>query len=1129
MARARVLVRTLILCGLAFATLASAKISKKNSAVTYPSGFAISRPVSDLPIGEAVTERDRIHEPGAGPLRKKAVVGPWQQEDAVLQKEAGPLVAATAGASFAGIGSPGYLPSDSNLAVGPNHIVEAVNVSFAVYNKSGAILAGPTDIVSLFSPLGSGNCVSSFGDPIVLYDRPADRWVISMIGANQIGNNAAECVAVSRTNNPAGAYYLYVYPFGGTLNDYPKLSTWATASNSAYLATYNIYLQFKTLSGADICGFDRTKMLVGDPTAAMLCQMTPTTEFGYLPSDMDGPTTPPDGTPGLFINWQNNNPGALYLRKLTLNFATGTSSLSPPTVISVANDTMACTNGGQCIPQGGTTQTLDSLGDRLMYRFAIRHFADHDRAVVNHTVANGTQAAIRWYELYDPAGNVTLNQQGTFAPDSTYRWMASLAEDQMGDIGLGYSASSSTINPAIRFTGRVPSDPLGTMESENTILQGAGSQLGTFAYRWGDYTAMQVDPSDDCTFWYVDQYQAVYGTFDWSTNIASFVFDSCSAGPSFSLTADPNTLTIAQGSPGTSTITVVPADGFTDSVSLSATGMPTGVTAKFKPVSTASTSTLTLTAGANATSGTSTITITGVSGSITQTTTVNLTVNGPTFTLTANPNTISVVQGNQGTSTITVVPVNGFSGSPTLSASGLPSGVTAGFSPNPTSSTSTLTLTVGANATLGTSTITITGKSGSITQTTTLSLTVTPGPNFSLTPNPNTLTVLQGNQGTSTITVVPSNGFSDSVTLSASGLPSGVTAGFSPNPTTSTSTLTLTAGANATLGTATITITGVSGSITQTTSLSLTVTGPTFSLTASPNTLSVVQGNQGTSTITVVPVNGFSGSPTLTASGLPNGVTAGFSPDPTASTSTLTLTAAANATVGTSTITITGVSGSITQTTTLSLTVTGSPTFSLTANPTTLSIAPGNQGTSTITVVPANGFNGSVTLSATGMPTGVTTGFNPNPATSTSALTITVASNAPLGTSAITITGVSGSITKTTTLNLTVAASGTTVTVSPTSLTWGSVAKGKTGAAQVVTLQNMGSSTLTISRIITTGDFSSAGGHKTDCGTTLAAGASCTAYVTFTPTQTGLRTGYLIFTDSAANSPQTVTLSGTGK
>ena len=196
------------------------------------------------------SRRVHIHEPGAGPLRKKAVVGPWQQEDAVLQKEAGPLVAATAGAGFAGIASPGYVPSDSNLAVSSSYIVEAVNVSFAVYNKSGAILAGPTDLVSFFSALGGGNCVSSFGDPVVLYDRPADRWVISMIGANAIANNAAACMAVSKTNNPAGAYYLYSYPFGTNLNDYPKLSTWATASNSAYLATYNIYKNLQTLIGA---------------------------------------------------------------------------------------------------------------------------------------------------------------------------------------------------------------------------------------------------------------------------------------------------------------------------------------------------------------------------------------------------------------------------------------------------------------------------------------------------------------------------------------------------------------------------------------------------------------------------------------------------------------------------------------------------------------------------------------------------------------------------------------------------------------------------------------------------------------------------------------------------------------
>src|SRR5260370_34343834 len=166
----------------------------------------------------------------------------------------------------------------------------------------------------------------------------------------------------------------------------------------------------------------------------------------------------------------------------------------------------------------------------MMYRFAIRHFADHDRAVVSHVVANGSQVAVRWYELYDPAGSVTVNQQGTFAPDATYRWMSSIAEDKNGDIGLGYSASSSSIHPGIRFTGRVPSDASGTMESEASILVGTGSQSGNNLARWGDYTAMQVDPSDDCTFWYVDQYEKVTGSFNWNTNIGSFAFTGCGGG-----------------------------------------------------------------------------------------------------------------------------------------------------------------------------------------------------------------------------------------------------------------------------------------------------------------------------------------------------------------------------------------------------------------------------------------------------------------------------------------------------------------------------------------------------------------------------------------------------------------------
>ncbi|MFZ1131069.1 MAG: choice-of-anchor D domain-containing protein [Terriglobales bacterium] len=627
----RTLTHTLILGGMAMAALAFAKTDKSTTIVTYPSGFAVSQPVSDLPLDTSIYPSREMPEPRPGPLRTKAIEGPWQQEDPVLQKEVLPPVSASQGVDFNGIPSPGYAPSDSNMAVGLNYIVETVNVQFAVYSKSGATIAGPINIQSLFSPLGGDCGTGTYGDPVVLYDRHADRWLLSDIGK---GVTKSECIAVSQTNNPAGAYYLYGYSFGASLNDYPKLSVWPTTSNSAYLATYNIFGPSNFL-GADLCGLDRTKMLVGDPTAAQLCKLTPNNEFSYLPSDNDGPTPPTDGTPGLYISWQNNSPGELYLRTLTLNFAAASATLSSPTTINVASDTRACGNGGTCVPQAGTTETLDTLGDRMMYRFAIRHFADHDRAVFSHAVGNGNQVAVRWYELYDPAGNVTLSQQGTFAPDSDFRWMSSVAEDQSGDIGLGYSASSDIIHPGIRFTGRVPSDPLGTMETETSILVGAGSQT-TGLSRWGDYTAMVVDPSDDCTFWYVDQYENVSGTFNWQTNIGSFIFTGCAPGsPNFTLAPSPNSVTVTQGTSGSSTITVSPTNGFTGSVNLSASGLPSGVTAGFNPNPTTSTSTLTLTASATAATGTASVTISGTSGSLTQTTAVSLTVlaSGPTVAL----------------------------------------------------------------------------------------------------------------------------------------------------------------------------------------------------------------------------------------------------------------------------------------------------------------------------------------------------------------------------------------------------------------------------------------------------------------------------------------------------------------
>jgi hypothetical protein len=327
--------------------------------VRYPTGHAVSYPLRELPIDVLGLGDMEAPEPKPIPLSSRGALNP-ATSDPVLQKEVPPNVAATKGIDFDGIRAQNFAPSDVNLALGPNHIVQTVNVRLAVYNKSGALLSGPTNLTTFFAPLG-GNCAAGAGDPVVNYDCLADRWVISDIG---IGTTFSECVAVSKTMIPPARTRSYNFSFGANLNDYPKLGVWSTTSNSAYLATYNIFTNGQFFAGSQLCGFDRTKMLAGNASAAQICKSTPNSEGGYLPSDLDGPTRPPDGTPGLFVTWQNNNPGQLFRRKLTLNFAAGTATLSAATTINVANSTLACGNGGTCVPQKGTTQKLDTLGDR---------------------------------------------------------------------------------------------------------------------------------------------------------------------------------------------------------------------------------------------------------------------------------------------------------------------------------------------------------------------------------------------------------------------------------------------------------------------------------------------------------------------------------------------------------------------------------------------------------------------------------------------------------------------------------------------------------------------------------------------------------------------------------------------
>jgi cellulose 1,4-beta-cellobiosidase len=393
--------------------------------------------------------------------------------------------------------------------------------------------------------------------------------------------------------------------------------------------------------------------------------------------------------------------------------------------------------------------------------------------------------------------------------------------------------------------------------------------------------------------------------------------------PEFTITVSPTTLSLPPNTNPTVTLTVTYVGGLTGSVSLSASGLPSGVQANFSPSSlnTSGTVVVNFNSQSSTPAGTYNVLLTGTDGSLVNSAALTLTIPPTGFTIAPSATTVALTQGKTATDTITITPLSGFSGSVNLSAAGLPSGVTGVWGTNPTTGSSVLTLTATSTATTGAFTITITGTSGNITATTTFTLNVSSPIGFTLTSSASTLSLTQGKTATDTITVTDVGGFTGSVTLTTTGLPSGVTVAYSTNPTTSTSVLTFTASATATVGQATVTVTGVSGTTTAATTITLTVVGSGFTLTPSASTLSVTQGKTATDTITVTDTGGFTGSVTLTTTGLPSGVTVAYSTNPTTTTSVLTFTASATATVGQATVTITGVSGTTTAATTITLTV----------------------------------------------------------------------------------------------------------------------------------------------------------------------------------------------------------------
>jgi hypothetical protein len=923
---------------------ASAQSSQSNLTVTYPAGFAVSTPLSQigqsaiataLPNVQTIIPLRIVHmESAAG----AGVFAPNQPDPALQTALGAPLELENEGRKprFPGVGANGSAPGDPNLAVGPNHIVQIVNTEYAVYDKSGNIFPGyPKTLGSIFNALGN-SCTGEWGDPIAQYDNAADRWLLSQLGT--FNTPGIECIAVSQTNDPTGAYYLYSFiPDSSSFNDYPKISVWPTATNSAYFATYNLF-QGNTGVGAELCAYDRAAMLSGAASPAQIC-FTIANDFSYLPSDLDGLTLPPSGSPGYFLNFQTppvRPLSTLRLYRLAPNFANpGGSTLSAPMDITVASFYPACA-GIVCIPQPGTTQQLDSLGDRLMYRLAYRNFGDHDALVVNHSVATSTGTGVRWYELRSPlTGAFTLYQQGTFGPDATSRWMGSAAMDRAGDIAIGYSASSSSVFPGLRYTGRIPTDALGMMRTESVMFNGSGSQTGGLS-RWGDYSALRVDPSDDCTFWYTNQYEPTSGSFNWATSVGSFKFTNCGTpAQDFSVAASPASQAVVQGNPTSYTATVTPSGGFTGSVTVSVSGLPSGANATFSPnpiTSGSGNSTVNVTTGTSTPAGSYALTITGTSGSLTHSATVTLVVTSAgsaNFSISGSPSSQTVTAGNQTSYTASVTPSGGFTGSVTVSVSGLPSGANAMFSPNPITGgswSSTVSVTTSSTTATGSYTLTIKGTSGSLNRSTTVTLVVTSAgsANFSISASPSSQTVTAGNRTSYTATVTPSGGFTGNVNMSASGLPSGANATFSPNSIaggSGNSTMSVTTSTNTPTGTYTLTITGTSGSLTHSTTVALVVNG--FSISVSPSSRTVTRGNSTTYTVTVTSINGFTGGVTFSARGLPSGSSAGFNPSSVTAhgTSTVTVSTTSSTSTGTFNLRIRGSSGGVTHSTTVQLVV----------------------------------------------------------------------------------------------------------------------------------------------------------------------------------------------------------------
>ena len=437
----------------------------------------------------------------------------WQKEMGKAQsKKKAPI------RNFDGQTSP-YSPPDCNGSVGPNHYFQTVNTTYAIYDKTGTKLAGPTDLNLVFGSVTGSSC--NDGDPIILYDDQADRWLF--VEFSLCGSNEYMLIAVSSSPDPTGTYYAYSFDVADT-PDYEKMGVWR---DGYYMAT-------NTDPGTDIYVFEREAMIAGAASPKMVAfdnPNRPTSIDGFMcipPIDNDG-SFAPAGSPGLFIAMNDDaiagGSDQLWIYELSVNWTTPTSSTFARTQqLGVSAFDSDFGYDWANIKQPGTTQELDAVPQVIMNVPQYRNFGTHQSIVCCHTVdVDATDhAGIRWYELRKTTDIWSIRQQGTYAPDVNSRWMGSIMLNATGKIGLGYSISSSTVYPGIRYCGQSSSayaSANSTLDVAEEIIQ-TGSYSQTDNERWGDYSLLSVDPTDNETFWYTSQYVGSGGTS--KTKIASF-------------------------------------------------------------------------------------------------------------------------------------------------------------------------------------------------------------------------------------------------------------------------------------------------------------------------------------------------------------------------------------------------------------------------------------------------------------------------------------------------------------------------------------------------------------------------------------------------------------------------------